>query len=218
MTKPVIRVMVVDDHPIVRRGLTTEINLDTHMQVVGEARDGNEAVIQARQLDPDVILMDLVMPEKNGVEATAEIIAENPLAKILVLTSFSEEDKIFAAIKAGALGSILKDKPPEDLLQAIRDIYEDKSHLDSAITRRLVREAQGGVHYSPDEPLTERELEILKLVVTGDPYKQIAKGMGIQEATVRTHVSNILGKLNLSNRSQLTMYAISHHLVKAEDQ
>ena len=97
----------------------------------------------ARQLNPDVILMDLVMPEKNGVEATAEIIRENPLAKILVLTSFSEEDRIFAAIKAGALGSVLKDKPPEDLLKAIKDIYEERTHLDSAITRRLVREAQG---------------------------------------------------------------------------
>jgi two-component system, NarL family, response regulator LiaR len=218
MTRPIIRVLVVDDHPIVRRGLTTEINLDAHMQVVGEAKDGNEAVIQAQLLDPDVILMDLVMPEKNGVDATAEIIVSNPLAKILVLTSFSEEDKIFAAIKAGALGSILKDKPPEDLLQAIRDIYEDKTHLDSTITRRLVREAHGGRQPSVDEQLTDRELEILGLVVTGDPYKQIAKGMGIQEATVRTHVSNILGKLNLTNRSQLVMYAFSHHLVKTGDE
>ena len=213
MIKNVIRVLVVDDHPIVRRGLCIEINLDKGMQVVGEARDGNEAILLADQLQPDVILMDLVMPQKNGIEATAEIIARNPLAKILILTSFSEEDKIFAAIKAGAFGSILKDKPPEDLLQAIRDIYEDKSHLDSAITRRLVQEAKRGKLSATNGELTERELTILQQVVTGDPYKQIANSMGIQVATVRTHVSNILRKLDLTNRSQLVVYAISHHLI-----
>ena len=213
MAKSLIRVLVVDDHPIVRRGLCMEINLDASMQVVGEARDGFEAVALAHQLKPDVILMDLVMPQKNGVEATAEIIANDPQARVLILTSFSEEEQIFAAIRAGALGSILKDKPPEDLLQAIRDLAQDKTHLDTSITRRLVREAQSGRAQRPEDTLTEREMEILRMVVGGDPYKWIAQKVGIQEATVRTHVSNILSKLGLANRSQLVMYAISHHLV-----
>lgn len=217
MAEANIHVLVVDDHPIVRRGLCTEINLDPEMQVVGEARDGTEAVVLARQMKPDVILMDLVMPEKNGAEATAEIIAENPQARILILTSFSEEEKIYAAIKAGALGSILKDKPPEELLQAIRDIYHDKTRIDSTLARRLVKDAQRNHHTIYEGKLTDREYLILNLVATGAPYKQIAKEAGIQVATVRTHVSNILRKLNLSNRSQLVLYAVSHHLVPPEN-
>jgi two-component system, NarL family, response regulator LiaR len=217
MPKSLIRVLVVDDHPIVRRGLCMEINLDASMQVVGEARDGFEAVALARQLKPDVILMDLVMPQKNGVDATAEILANDPQARVLILTSFSEEDQIFAAIRAGALGSILKDKPPEDLLQAIRDLAQDKTHLDTSIARRLVREAQAGRPKRPEESLTEREMEVLRMVAGGEPYKFIAQKIGVQEATVRTHVSNILSKLGLVNRSQLAMYAISHHLVTPKE-
>jgi two-component system, NarL family, response regulator LiaR len=212
MKKAEIRVLVVDDHPIVRRGLCTEINLDPEMQVVGEARDGIEAVALEKELNPDVILMDLIMPQKNGVEATAEIIAANPAAKILILTSFSEEDKIVAAIKAGAIGSIMKDRPSEALLQAIKDTYEEKSRMDAPIIRRLAQEAAGGGHTNRAADLTEREMEILRLVVSGDPYKIIARKIGIREATVRTHVSNILSKLNLTNRSQLVIYSVKNQL------
>lgn len=212
MNKTPIRVLVVDDHPIVRRGLCIEINLDPDMQVVGEARDGQEAVMLENELHPDVVLMDLIMPQKSGVEATEEIIANNPAAKILILTSFSEEDKILAAIKAGAMGSVMKDRPPETLLQAIKDTFQENSRIDASIMRRLVQEAAGMDRNMRRISMTDRETEILKLVVSGDPYKLIAKKMGIREATVRTHVSNILGKLNLSNRSQLVIYSIANKL------
>lgn len=216
MSKSPIRVLVVDDHPIVRRGLSAEINLDPGMQVVGEAQDGVEAVKLARQLNPDVILMDLVMPEKDGIEASTEIIQENPNACILILTSFTEEEKIYASIKAGASGYIFKDKRPDELLQAIRDIHQGASLLNRSITRRLLRELheQEQPSAEPPVPLTEREIEILRRVAQGAPYKIIAHELGVREATVRTHVSSILHKLDLSNRSQLVLYAIQHKLIE----
>ena len=214
MSKPVIRVLVVDDHPIVRRGLSTEINLDPGMQVVGEAQDGQEAVTMAAQLKPDVILMDLVMPEKDGIQASAEIIQNNPEACILILTSFTEEEKVYAAVKAGASGYIFKDKRPDELLQAIRDVHQGIPLLNTAMTRRLIRELRDQKPAVPEPAvhLTEREMEILQHVAQGAPYKEIAHDMGIREATVRAHVSSILSKLNLSNRAQLMLYAIQQKL------
>jgi len=214
MSKPVIRVLVVDDHPIVRRGLSTEINLDPGMQVVGEAQDGQEAVTMAAQLKPDVILMDLVMPEKDGIQASAEIIENNPEACILILTSFTEEEKVYAAVKAGASGYIFKDKRPDELLQAIRDVHQGIPLLNTAMTRRLIRELRDQKPAVPEPTvhLTEREMEILQQVAQGAPYKEIARDMGIREATVRAHVSSILSKLNLSNRAQLMLYAIQQKL------
>lgn len=216
MNKSLINVLVVDDHPIVRRGLTAEINLDANMRVVGEAQDGEEAVKMARQLQPDVILMDLMMPNKDGIEATAEIITDNPKATILILTSFTEEEKIFAAIKAGASGYIFKDRDPEQLLQAIRDSYQGIPLLTPNITRRLMREIRDQEQPSsePHLKLTEREMEILLRVAQGAPYKEIALNVGVREATVRAHVSSILNKLNLSNRSQIVLYAIQHKLIE----
>lgn len=211
----VIKVLVVDDHPIVRRGLSTEINLDRGMLVVGEAVDGKEAVDQYQLLTPDVVLMDLVMPNKDGIQATREIIASDPEARILVLTSFIDEERIFEAIKAGALGFIYKDKHPDKVLQAIRDIYNDVPVLAPNITRKLIRDTQVKETSSLSQDLTERELEVLKLVASGKPYKEIAYSMHVQEATIRTHVSNILGKLNLSNRSQLVLYAVEHNLLES---
>lgn len=211
----VIKVLVVDDHPIVRRGLSTEINLDRGMLVVGEAVDGKEAVDQYQLLTPDVVLMDLVMPNKDGIQATREIIASDPEARILVLTSFIDEERIFEAIKAGALGFIYKDKHPDKVLQAIRDIYNDVPVLAPNITRKLMRDTQVKETSSLSQDLTERELEVLKLVASGKPYKEIAYSMHVQEATIRTHVSNILGKLNLSNRSQLVLYAVEHNLLES---
>jgi DNA-binding NarL/FixJ family response regulator len=212
--KETIKVLVVDDHPIVRRGLTTEINLDRGMLVVGEAVDGQEAVDQYKLLKPDVVLMDLVMPNKDGIQATREIMMEEPEAKILVLTSFIDEERILEAIKAGALGFIYKDKHPEQVLAAIRDINNDVPVLAPNITRKLMRETQTKPEETDIQDLTERELEVLKMVASGRPYKEIAYTMHVQDATIRTHVSNILGKLNLSNRSQLVLYAIDHKLVE----
>ena len=214
--KDTIKVLVVDDHPIVRRGLTTEINLDRGMLVVGEAIDGLEAVDQYKLLNPDVVLMDLVMPNKDGIQATSEIITYNSEAKILVLTSFIDEEKIYDAIKAGALGFIYKDKHPDKVLEAIRDIYHDVPVLAPNITRRLMRETQSKDDHLLEQELTDRETEVLKQVASGKPYKEIAYLMHVQEATVRTHVSNILGKLNLANRSQLVLYGVEHQLIDKE--
>jgi two-component system, NarL family, response regulator LiaR len=208
MPKTLIRVLVVDDHPIVRRGLCAEINLDPGMQVVGEAKDGAEAVELCRALQPDVVLMDAVMPNKDGITATAEITQENPLARILILTSFTEDERMLAAIKAGALGYILKDRHPEEVLQAIRDTYDGKPYLNPNIARRLLRELPEAGEKSPEKILTKRELEVLRWVAKGTPNKEIARGMGITEATIRAHVGNILSKLNLENRSQLVLYAV----------
>jgi two-component system, NarL family, response regulator LiaR len=216
MPRRMIHVLVVDDHPIVRRGLCAEINLDPEMQVVGEARDGVEAVELARVLRPDVILMDAVMPRKNGIEATAEILQENPLAKVLILTSFTEDERMLAAIRAGALGYILKDRHPEEVLQAIRDTYVGKPYLNPDIARRLLQELPGTQPLPAGSCLTPRELEVLRWVARGTPNKEIARSIGVKEATVRAHVGNLLSKLNLENRSQLVLYAVKNGLVDQE--
>lgn len=208
----IINVLVVDDHPIVRRGLSTEINLDRGMQVVGEAADGADAVRQYSLLNPDVVLMDIVLPGMDGVQATREIILLDPHARILMITSYTDEKTILEALKAGALGFIYKDRHPDEVLAAIRDVAADVPVLAPGITRQLLRVAQSGSGHQPVGELTARELEILRQVALGKPYKQIALEMYIQEATVRAHVSNILGKLGLSNRSQLVLYAVEHHL------
>lgn len=217
MPKAIIRVLVADDHPIVRRGLSAEINLNAGMQVVGMACDGVEAVSLAHQLNPDVILMDIVMPHMNGVEAITEIIKENPNARILVLTSFADDDKIYAAIKAGAMGYILKDRHPEEVLKAIRETYQGAPHLNPNITRRLFRELRVQEDHPPQDVLTPRQLEILRYVARGVPNREIAQALSIQEATVRAHVSTILSKLDLTNRSQLVLYAIRKKLIEVEN-
>ena len=219
MTKATIRVLVVDDHPIVRRGISAEINLDPELSVIGEAQNGLEAVEMARQLKPDVILMDLMMPQMDGVEATRQIIAANPDAQVLILTSFTEEDSVYTAVKAGAAGFIYKDRPPAELLNAIRTLYNSQPILSPAITRRLQRDLRDQTRTPAESALalTDREIEIVKWVAQGALYKEIAQKLGIQEATVRAHVSNILGKLNLSNRSQLVLYAVNHKLAPPAD-
>ncbi len=218
MKKPHIRVLVVDDHPIVRRGLCAEINLDPKMQVVGEAKDGAEAVRMAQRLNPDVILMDLVMPIMDGVRATDEIISANPNASVLILTSFTEDDNIYAAIKAGAVGFIFKDKHPDELLQAIRDVYNGVPILAPTVTRKMQQELRRRPQLGRGDelPLTDRETEILKRVAKGALYKEIAMELGIREATVRAHVSSILGKLNLNNRSQLVLFAVNRKLIEPQ--
>ena len=217
MSQRQIRVLVVDDHPIVRRGLCIEINLDPEMQVLAEAADGVEAVRLAQLLRPDVILMDAVMPHKGGIEATADIIRENPNAKILILTSFTEDERMLAAIKAGALGYILKDRHPEEVLQAIRDTYDGKPYLNPATARRLLQTLPKPENSTSVEKLTSRELDVLHRVAQGKPNKEIARELSVQETTVRVHVSNILGKLNLANRSQLVLFAIKAGIINQEE-
>ncbi|MBE7554088.1 MAG: response regulator transcription factor [Anaerolineales bacterium] len=209
-----IRVLIADDHPVVRRGLTSLINIRAEMELVGEAADGEEAVDKARLLKPDVILLDLMMPRKGGLEAIGDIKRENPDARILILTSFADDDKVFPAIKAGALGYLLKDSPPEMLLTAIHDVYRGESSLHPTIARKLIRELnQPPPNLPPTEaPLTRREMEVLRLVARGLSNQEIATELVISEGTVRIHVSNILGKLHLANRTQATLYALQEGL------
>lgn len=215
MNPNTIKVLVVDDHPIVRRGLCAEINLNPSMRVVGIASNGLEAIQFAKDLQPDVILMDIVMPEMDGIQATKEILRINQQIKILILTSFTEDEKIFAAISAGASGYLFKDTHPDKVLQAISDIFHDIPVMSPTITRKLLKKMrEEKADHNP--VLTEREMEILKMVASGMLYKNIARKISVQETTVRAHVSNILSKLNLSNRSQLVIYAVKNGLVDAE--
>jgi NarL family two-component system response regulator LiaR len=204
-----IQVLIVDDHAIVREGQRALIQTEPGMKVVGEAADGNEALTLANSLKPDVILMDLHMPLKNGIEAIAEIKSADPDAHILVLTSFAADDKVYSAIKAGASGYLLKDSSPQEILTAIRQVYRGEISMQRSIATKLMRELQRTIELPPTEdPLTARELEVLKLIAQGLPNKEIANKLVISERTVRTHVTNILGKLYLANRTQAALYAL----------
>jgi two-component system, NarL family, response regulator LiaR len=205
----IIRVLIADDHPVVREGLRGLIEIQPNLELAGEAVDGVEAVEKAKSLQPDVILLDMVMPRKDGVQAIAEIKQENPQARILVLTSFSESEKALPAIKAGALGYLLKDSAPEDLLQAISNVYHRQISLHPAIARLLVQELSQPSDLPPaEEPLTEREVEVLQLIAQGLSNQEIADTLVVGERTVSTHVSNILDKLHLANRTQAALYAL----------
>ncbi len=204
-----IHVFIADDHAVVREGLRALISTEPGIEVVGEAADGEEAVARVRSLQPDVILLDLVMPHKSGIEAISEITRENPEARILVLTSFADDDKVFPAIKAGALGYLLKDASPQELLQAIRDVYRGEPSLDPTIALKLIHELKRPTDLPlASESLTEREMEVLRLVARGLTNQEIAEMLCISERTVRTYVGNILGKLHLANRTQAALYAL----------
>lgn len=212
-----IRVLIVDDHPVVRRGLRSLIRVKVGLELVGEAADGAQAVEMARALQPDVILIDLVMPRKGGLEAIAEIKAHNPRARILVLTSFADDDQVFPAIKAGALGYLLKDSSPKMLLQAIHAVYRGETSLHPTIARKLIQELHQPPALPPTEaPLTEREVEILRLVAQGLSNHEIAANIAVTEGTVRIHISNILSKLHLANRTQAALYALRTGLASLE--
>jgi NarL family two-component system response regulator LiaR len=213
-----IRVLVADDHAIVRKGIRALLATEPDIEVVGEAENGREAVTEAESLRPDVILMDLVMPEMDGIEAIRRITAHQPEARILVLTSFAADDKVFPAIKAGALGYLLKDSGPEELVQAIHQVHLGESSLHPTIARKLLQELSRPLERPPTpEPLTEREVEVLRLVARGQSNQEIADQLVISEATVRTHVSNILGKLHLASRTQAALYALREGLASLDD-
>jgi NarL family two-component system response regulator LiaR len=227
----VIKVLIADDHAIVRKGLRTLIASEPGMQVAGEAADGFEAVEQARKLKPDVILLDLVMPHQSGLQALVEIRHADPKARVLVLTSFAEPDKVLPAIRAGALGYLMKDTSPEELLHAIQSVCYGEPHLHPHIARMVLRELEspsepnalnpdknGNGHPSGKDPLTDREVEVLRLVARGLTNQDIAKSLVISERTVGNHIGSILRKLRLANRTQAALYALRQGLATLEGQ
>ena len=212
-----IRVLIADDHPLIREGLRGLLAAEPDLELVGEAADGSEAVEKTDQLRPDVILLDLVMPVKSGIEAIIEIKEKDPVARILVLTSFADDEQLFPALRAGALGYLLKDSSPQDLLRAIRSVYRGESSLHPAIARRLVLQfSQPAVDSTPENPLTQREVEVLKLVAEGLSNQNIADELVVSERTVGKHVGNILEKLHLANRTQAALYALREGLSTLE--
>ena len=215
-----IRVLLADDHTIVRSGVRALLSTEPDIEVVGEVGNGAEAVVQAAALRPDVILMDLVMPGLSGIEATRQITASLPGTRVLVLTSFAADENVFPAIKAGALGYLLKDSGPEELVRAIRQVNRGEPSLEPSIARKVLLE----LSRSPKEqqpltkdPLTEREMEVLRLVAQGGSNRDIAAKLVVSELTVRTHVSNILGKLQLASRTQAALYALQKGITSLDD-
>jgi NarL family two-component system response regulator LiaR len=217
MTQNPIRVLVVDDHELVRRGIRALLGEIEDIEVVGEAGNGRQAIEQADRLRPDVILMDLVMPEVDGIEAMRRISSRQREARFLVMTSYSGDDLVFPAIKAGALGFLLKDTRSEELIGAIREVHRGEPSLHPSIARKLLQEVSQSRPPQPTpDPLTERELEVLGLLARGLDNRQIAEQLVIAEVTVRSHVSHILDKLHLANRVQATLYALREGLAPLE--
>jgi NarL family two-component system response regulator LiaR len=223
-----IRVLIADDHAVVRQGLRTFLELQDDVspsdpdalpiEVVGEAANGVEAIDLARRLQPDVVLLDLVMPHMDGIQAAPRIVEASPHSRVIILTSFGEEDKVLPAIRAGAQGYLLKDIAPEDLVQAVRAVYLGQVQLHPDVARRLMTavaaqdEPPGSRALTSLEALTERELEVLRLIAEGLNNRQIAAKLVISDKTVKTHVSSILSKLHLGDRTQAAIYALRHGL------
>ena len=213
-----IRVFIAEDHAIVRKGVRNLLSLETDIEVIGEASNGREAVQRVRELSPDVILMDLVMPELDGIQAIQQIMVDHPDAKVLVLTSFDTDDKIFPAIKAGALGYLLKDSDPAELVHAVRQVNAGECSLHPIIARKVLQELNLSPKRTPTaQPLTEREVEVLRMVAQGKSNRQIADELFISLGTVRAHLSNILGKLHLASRTQAALYALREGIASLDE-
>ncbi|MDR3578085.1 MAG: response regulator transcription factor [Anaerolineaceae bacterium] len=209
-----IRILIADDHPVVRRGLVMVISNEIDMEVIAEAINGEEAVEKALALKPDIVLMDLQMPRKNGIEAMLEIKQAEPAIRILVLSSFTDDERVFPAIKGGASGYLLKDSLPDVLLNAIREIAQGRPSLDPIIAEKLMHEvAHPETTPNVGDKLTKRELEVLKQISQGKNNHEIAEMLVVSERTVSTHISNILNKLHLENRTQAALYAFRQGLV-----
>jgi NarL family two-component system response regulator LiaR len=213
----IIRILVVDDHKLVRKGTRALIEQVDDLEVIGEAADGAQAITLAALLRPDVVLMDLMMPQVDGVEATEAIVAANPGVKVIALTSFGTDDKLLPTVRAGALGYLLKDADPSALVQAIRQVANGEAYLSPDMTRRVLAQYKNPPAQPPADALTERELLVLKRVASGRTNTEIAQELAVSEATVRTHVSHMLDKLNCANRVQATLYALRCGIVRLED-
>jgi NarL family two-component system response regulator LiaR len=203
-----ITVLVVDDHAVVREGLRTFLQLQDGLEVVGEAGDGEEAVRQAEQLRPDVILMDLVMPRLDGVGAMQELRRRLPASRVIVLTSFADDDRLLPAIQAGAAGYLLKNVQPQELARAVRAAHAGEALLDPAVAARLVEAIAQAPGEPPAERLTPRERQVLELIGRGLSNKRIARELGVAEKTVKTHVGHVLAKLGVADRTQAALYAV----------
>jgi len=214
-----IRVYITDDHQIVRRGIRQLLSTEVGIEVVGEASNGKEAVAGVEELQPDIVLMDHVMPVMDGIKAIRQIKAGNPSIQILVLTSFATDDKVFPAIKAGALGYLIKDTSPDELISAIYQVHKGEPTLHSSIAQKLLKEishSSDDTPVSPD-PLTDREVEVLKLIARGLSNQEIAETLVVSVATVYTHVSRVLEKLHLASRTQAALYALREGLASLYD-
>jgi NarL family two-component system response regulator LiaR len=211
-----IRVLIADDHAVVRQGLRTFLELQDEIEVVGEAADGFEAVELVQRTEPDVALLDLVMPRLGGLEAIRRIREVAPATRVLVLTSFADDDTVLPAVRAGAAGYLLKDVQPPELVGAIRTVHAGEALLAPAVATMLVEQLaaeDGDGAAERDDHLTPREREVLALLARGRANKVIARDLGVSERTVKTHVSNILAKLNLTDRTQAAVYAVRHGIV-----
>ena len=208
-----ICVLIVDDHPVVRHGLRAFLQLQGDLEIAGEASDGEEAVAMVEREPPDVVLLDLVMPRMDGIEAIRRIRAASPSTKVIVLTTYGQDEKVFPAIKAGAAGYLLKDVEPADLVEAIRTVDRGDGLLHPTVAGRLMQEFAAGRERGDEDLLTEREMEVLHLLAQGMSNREIARQFVISEKTVKTHVSNILAKLHLADRTQAALYAVRRGLV-----
>ncbi|HEX6777262.1 MAG TPA: response regulator transcription factor [Ktedonobacterales bacterium] len=209
-----IRVVLVDDHAVVRQGLRFLLEQQSDIEVVGEGKDGAQGVDIVTSLLPDVVLLDLLMPKMDGLTAVREMKRTTPSTQIIILTSFYEDDQVFGAIKAGAISYLLKDASPEELVEAVRAAARGEGVLHPMVAARVLREMQ---QRSPLDWLTARELEVLTLIARGRSNAEIAAELVIGEGTVKTHVSNILTKLHLADRTQAAIYALQQHLVPLKD-
>ena len=208
-----IRVLVADDHAVVRRGLRTFLELQDEIEVVGEAEDGEQALAEAERLDPDVILLDLVMPRVDGIAALHGLRERSPRSRVIVLTTFLDDDKLLPAVRAGAAGYLLKDVEPKELVGAIRTVHAGEALLHPAAAARVMAELAESGNRTPASLLTPREHEVLGLIARGQSNKVIARELGVSEKTVKTHVSNVLAKLGVTDRTQAALYAVREGLV-----
>ncbi len=204
--------LIVDDHGVVREGLRAYLELESDIQVVGEAKDGLEAVRRAAELQPDVVLMDLVMPHMDGVDATSRIKQQQPATHVIILTSFLDDERVVPAIRAGATSYLLKDVAATDLARAIRGARAGQAQLHPEVARRLMQQVTSPRKPDAGAQLTDREREVLRLLADGRSNKEIARALVVSERTVKGHVSNILGKLGLQDRTQAALFAVRNGL------
>lgn len=219
MVEQIIRILIVDDHKLVRMGMQAMMNTKPYIEVIGEASNGKEAVSQTEKLQPDIVLLDLFMPHLDGLEALHEILRANEGARVLVITGYYDDSRVYDAIKAGASGCVFKDSSPETLMMAIQAVYRGEIYLDPRIAMLVVHELiqpRKSAEPALDEALSKREIDVLKLISRGYTNREIAQQLCITERTVGSHVSTILSKLQLGNRTQAALHALRTGLVRLE--